>query len=270
MEAEIKDYYLEEYHAIRAEILQYLEEFQTVRNMMFTVTGTLLGFGVGTDRPYLLLLPLLVIIPSYFIAIDYEKCVNVAAAYLKVFYEQKDGFPAKWETRKVYLDVYLRKASEKYVPIFNKRDLPYKVSALACVVIYFGFWCVNHLSHWFEVGSIECIGVQGIAELALGVVALIAVLVTIFRFKSVSFEDCWKAWQGISRREQKGNIALDVQKAYAEINSELITVGIFKRIRWILSGKKPTEASNIESNSTDKKGEEQGTTLETNSRDESI
>lgn len=58
---ETKNSELEEYRLLRTEILQYLEEYQTVRNMMYAITGVLLGLGVGTDKSYLLLLPLLVI-----------------------------------------------------------------------------------------------------------------------------------------------------------------------------------------------------------------
>ena len=35
----------EEYKLMREEILQYMEEYQTVRNMMYAVTGVILGFS---------------------------------------------------------------------------------------------------------------------------------------------------------------------------------------------------------------------------------
>lgn len=239
-DASINDYELEECRLIRAEILQYLEEFQTVRNMMYAVTGVLLGFGVQTGNSYLLLLPLLVIIPSYFIAIDYEKCVNVAATYLKVFYEQKDGFPIKWETRKVYLNPYLSQSSERYISSFNKQDLPYRVSAMACVLIYLGIWCINYLSYWAGCLSERAMPSSGVLELLLGIVALILVFVTVFRFKAVSFEDSWKAWEKIRDREQNHRVAYDAQTAFDEIRQETITVDFITKMKWILSGKKPS------------------------------
>ncbi|MCD7759568.1 MAG: hypothetical protein LUH52_07585, partial [Bacteroides uniformis] len=106
----------------------------------------------------------------------------------------------RWETRKVYMDIYLRQSSEKYIPSFNKQDLPYRVSAMACVLTYFGVWGVNHLPDWTERLLEGILPSNGVPEL-LGIVALILVFVTVFKFKAVSFEDSWKAWEKIRDRE---------------------------------------------------------------------
>ena len=76
-----------EYLMIRQEILQYIEEYQSVRHMMYFVTATAIGFKEVLQMPaYIFLLPLVIIIPSYIIAIDYWKCVVRAATYLMVFH----------------------------------------------------------------------------------------------------------------------------------------------------------------------------------------
>lgn len=58
-----------EYEMLRQEILQYLEEYQSVRNMMYLITVTVLGFGLNAEdvSAYFFLLPLVVIIPSYLV-----------------------------------------------------------------------------------------------------------------------------------------------------------------------------------------------------------
>lgn len=238
----IKDYELEECRFIRTEILQYLEEYQTVRNMMYAVTGTLLGFGIGTSKPYLLLLPLLVIIPSYFISIDYEKCVHVAATYLKVFYESRKDFPIKWETRKVYLEgCCLLQVSDKYVTSFNRQQLPYKISALACVTIYLGLWVLNNIALQIDLVSrkINFESVTGGFDLLLGIFAMAAVFTTVFKFKSISYNTCWRAWEEIYQKEHNVGIPTDAKTAISEFEHYALKVGTINKIKWILSGKRP-------------------------------
>lgn len=60
MNTELK---LKEYEMLRDEILQYLEEYQNLRNMMYIIAVTILGFGLANDNAveYVYLLPLVVI-----------------------------------------------------------------------------------------------------------------------------------------------------------------------------------------------------------------
>lgn len=39
-----------EYDMLRAEILQYLQNYQTVRNMMYIITATILGFAINEEN----------------------------------------------------------------------------------------------------------------------------------------------------------------------------------------------------------------------------
>lgn len=55
-----------EYNILRAEILQYMEEYQNLRNMMYVGTAALLGINTAASlNVYLFLLPQIIIIPSY-------------------------------------------------------------------------------------------------------------------------------------------------------------------------------------------------------------
>ena len=66
-----------EYEMLRTEILQYMEEYQSVRNMMYLATAAILGLNsVMFQNYYLFLLPLVVILPSYMVSYNYWKSVT--------------------------------------------------------------------------------------------------------------------------------------------------------------------------------------------------
>lgn len=95
-----------EYELLRVEILQYLEEYQTVRNMMYVAVASILGFNSALwNKYYLFLLPLVVILPSYNIFHNYYRCVVCASTYIQTFLESDpDGM--RWETRHHRFSVY--------------------------------------------------------------------------------------------------------------------------------------------------------------------
>lgn len=126
-----------EYLMLREEILQYLREYQSVRNMMYLVTATTLGFCFGKESnvsSYLFLLPLIVILPSYIIATDYRKNVVRAATYLMVFYEQEEDSIFHWET-----NLALIKKQCRFMTGTNYQHIPYYVCGILCIILYFGF-----------------------------------------------------------------------------------------------------------------------------------
>lgn len=244
MEAQIKDCDLEECRLLRAEILQYLEEYQKVRDMMYAVTGTLLGVGIGTGISYLLLLPLIVIIPSYFIAIDYQKCVHVAATYIKVFYESQEEFPIKWETRKVFLDgCCFGQKTDRYILMFDRQLLPYKVCAIASVALYFCNWWSINISSWINYFSrnITFGATTGKVEFFLGVLSLVLVSMTVFKFEAISYNTCWKAWEEIQKKEQGVGLPTDSETAIRECEHYMVKINIWQKIRWILKNKRPDD-----------------------------
>lgn len=127
-----------EYKFLRTEILQYLEEYQTVRNMMYCVTAAVLGINGNTSgSPYIFLLPLLVILPSYIIFYDYWRDIVRAAKYLEIFYEGERQFPYHWETR---LGKFSHKCKTKRIIGVRAQQLPFIVCGIVCIVIFF---CCN-------------------------------------------------------------------------------------------------------------------------------
>lgn len=161
---------------LRTEILQYLEEYQSVRNMMYTATAALLAFGIDTGQVYMLLLPLVVIIPSYSIAMNYWGCVVKAATYLQCFYEENtishSGYPIQWETRAHRFKLEQEKQESEALnngddsvedATKSEQLLPYKVAALVCHAVYYTmFFTVNipvfrgYLAGEMSVSLLDC------------------------------------------------------------------------------------------------------------------
>lgn len=128
----------EEYQFIHAELLQYLNNYQAVRNMMYVVTLACLGLSIGNDaqNPHLCLLPLIVILPSFLVAVNFWKCVLIDSTYLKIFHEDR-GSPFRWEGRHDQLFQQMPKLDDA----INVQYLPYAVCAAVSLLLY-----VIHLS----------------------------------------------------------------------------------------------------------------------------
>lgn len=109
-----------EYDMLRIEIMEYLKNLQTVRNMMFIVAGTAFGFGINNHNPYLFLLPIVVIFSSYIVSLDYWNCTVKACTYLQAFYEEDSESPYHWETRQQRLPEFMetpfRKVTVQHIP----------------------------------------------------------------------------------------------------------------------------------------------------------
>jgi len=122
---------IREYEMLRQEILQFLEEYQNLRNMMYVITVTLLGFCLSNKNivEYMYLLPLIVILPSYLTYIGYFNDIVRDAAYLTVFHESDINSPFKWESR---LEQYSSVNPEKN----GYRKIPYITCAIISILFY--------------------------------------------------------------------------------------------------------------------------------------
>lgn len=176
-----------EYLMIRDEILQYLDKYQTVRNMMYVVSATLLGFGIkevnGNIDRYIFLLPLIVIIPSYIIAIDYWECVRKAAAYLIVFHEE-EGSVFHWESRSFKLGNEI-----KFFKI-NRQLIPYYICGITSIILYFVFLGLNNQDRF----------------IGIGVSSISFIIMLYFRKRLVSFETYIKGWKSVKGKEKGTDI----------------------------------------------------------------
>lgn len=140
-----------EYEMVRTEILQYLEEYQSVRNMMYLATATILGVNsIMFQNYYLFLLPLIVILPSYIIFYNYWRSVTCASTYIQVFLDDEAiQTTYHWEIRHRYFG-YIdndkkRQTGDKLRGLdMHSHQIPYLICSGLCVTLY----CVNMLWHY--------------------------------------------------------------------------------------------------------------------------
>lgn len=183
-----KELKLKEYEMLRQEILQYLEEYQNLRNMMYIITVTLLGFCLTGEKTivYAFLLPLAVIIPSYIISYDYWKCVTKAATYLRVFHERDVNYPCHWETRHSNFNKIYNFSSKS-----DYQELPYAICSCVCIFLYF-----------LNVDYSKCY----IFEINTGIATIIMVIFVFAKYRGVNTEKYIDAWEQVKKEEKISQI----------------------------------------------------------------
>lgn len=150
-----------EYEMLRAEILQYLEEYQSVRNMMYLATAAILGLNsMMFQNYYLFLLPLVVILPSYIIFYNYWKSVSCASTYIQVFLDNEDVQEIyHWELRHRYFSE-LHKENKKLAADklrgldMHCHQIPYLFCSCLCLVLYWINMLQRYISPYVR-GTLE-------------------------------------------------------------------------------------------------------------------
>lgn len=133
--------FFKEYEMVRTEILQYLKEYQSVRNMMYLATATILSVNSFMFQSYYLcLLPLIIILPSYMIFYNYWKAVSYASTYIQVFLDDDTVQTTyHWELRLRYFGELLKKprGGDKLRDLnMHSHQLPYWLCSYLCLALY--------------------------------------------------------------------------------------------------------------------------------------
>lgn len=202
----------EEYKLIRAEILQYTEEYQSVRNMMYAATGAILGLNSSVwENPYLFLLPLVVILPSYILLYNYWEAVGKASTYIRIFLEKEpvsEEAPDKlgvrsdycWEGRHYR---FSKRFCSKRMKIpaclhgMHIQQLPYILCAVLCVFLY-GKNVIqigaisNHGERWPVIRLADDMGVISVLILIAIMIATIWVFVAFWKIDDPMIEQTWR------------------------------------------------------------------------------
>ena len=215
----------DEYLFLRQEILQYLNNYQSVRDMMYGSTLTCLGLGlffedsIAIGAQYLFLLPLIVIVPSFLVAVNFWKCVAVDACYLRVFYETEsstddtDASPNqetmeasnvyfRWETRHAELFRLKPELGDK----INVQHVPYVVCALVCLIL---FWW-ELLSTAFPVLAADVPIAEKIVQLdsmsvIVGTGVTFLCLLVFLRYRKIDEQAIMDGWREVKQAEQNGH-----------------------------------------------------------------
>lgn len=126
------EFKLEEYKSLRTEMLQHIQDYQNVRNMMYLVALTMIGFFIKKDVNVLYFLsPSIIIIPSYFVAMNSWHTVTKISTYINVFYEQDNGC-INWENR----NFDFKKHNEKITKM-STNLMSYLLMQFFCAILYF-------------------------------------------------------------------------------------------------------------------------------------
>lgn len=174
---------IREYEMLRQEILQYLDKYQVVRNMMYVITVILLGFCLTGKNTivYAYLLPLIVILPSYITAYDYWKCTTKLAAYLIVFHERDKKYPYQWEIRKNNFN-----ENNHFLPKNDYQELPYISCYICCISLYF-----------FKIDYSQSFYIQ----LIIGIITICIGIIIFIRFRGTDVKKYIDAWEKVKRAE---------------------------------------------------------------------
>ncbi|MCD7818246.1 MAG: hypothetical protein LUH07_04255 [Lachnospiraceae bacterium] len=194
-----------EYNTLRLEILQYMEEYQNLRNMMYVGTAALLGINTAASfSVYLYLMPLIIIIPSYILFYDYWKSVSVASLYMQVFLERDtidEGVSYHmWEThhnefnREVKLDDN-GKIDPKYAhdlrwSDMNCHHIPYFLCAALCFILY----VMEVVGIVLNTDNMKAIINDVIFECILGVILFLVCCAVFYFFRAPDRERITDTW----------------------------------------------------------------------------
>ncbi len=208
-----------EYEMLRAEILQYMEEYQNLRNMMYVGTATLLGLNSAVwANLYLFLLPLIIILPSYILFVDYWKSVSVASIYIQLFLEKDESGKLsgsrKWETMHKKFSAELKKKDNGAIcwkrclsPIWSGMQchkIPYIVCTILCLAIY-GYFVI--------VGQYDGKAIEMTPTVILGIIALVASLVVFILYRSPNEKTIAEVWEQTRKRMNEEAVLEEEQKS---------------------------------------------------------
>ena len=183
----------EEYKMLRTEILQYLQDYQSVRNMMYVTSIAIFAFlfSQNITEPLIYLSPLVVILPSYICAFNFWRSVTQDSAYLIVFHEER-GSSFRWENRH---DVFSKKYGGESPFTMNVQSLPYIAMCAMCFV----FCLINFYRIHDSFSAFKC----NITGFVMTVCCLICIIVFV-RYGKLDKEKILNEWRTI--RDEEINI----------------------------------------------------------------
>ena len=133
---------IEEYKMLRAELVNYMDKQQSLRDMIYAAIATCIVSLLSDDIPIIcMLLPLLFVLPAYACSCNYWICIRKVSAYLVVFHECYVDCPYHWETSHLLSKEYNPKVEDEirrksvFFNIYIQLSL-YYVFAFVSILLY--------------------------------------------------------------------------------------------------------------------------------------
>jgi len=119
--------YVEEYRTLREEILVHEKSIWQVHSFLLTAAGAIFGYGLTVNNPFVLLVPLVILIPGIYMILSRWSHIYRIAAYIRLLLEPEvDGL--NWETHW---------ARVRELDIKVKRGLLWRYNQPICLLLIF-------------------------------------------------------------------------------------------------------------------------------------
>ncbi len=136
-----------EYDNIKKELEISLDVVRKANNALYVGVTAVLAWAVTASNPILCLLSYCVIIPVYFIALDYNIASMKLGAYLLVFHNDK------WEKR--LHKVNLRKVIKRHASSYRN---PFIYASIASTILFLAFFDYDNIDVLKIVQIVICTG----------------------------------------------------------------------------------------------------------------
>ena len=196
-----------EYEFLRNEIIQDYQIMDSSRNLLYFAVGVILTLSLNIREPFISLLPFIVIIPIYFVTLDYSYSAQMAGAYLQVFYEPEFFH---WETRHYELSKHYTSKSTNFSSTFH---FPFIITGVGSLMIF---------AYLFIEDQRSFLSFTSIARLICACVVFIALISIYYKHRNIDSirEDYIAKWKLIKAAEGKNACNNSADGQYAAGNEQ--------------------------------------------------
>lgn len=126
----------EEYLMLREELLHADTMKNNIMIAMYGFIGAILAFAITQEDNLFVLLPYVVLIPSYAVVLGYDRTVYRIGSYLLVFHEEEDG-EFQWESRIPSFTDQRNKNTHSLFKFIEAFNFPFLFTTLFLTALFF-------------------------------------------------------------------------------------------------------------------------------------
>lgn len=188
----------DEYLMLRNEILQIYNIVHGTRSILYLFVSGIVSYAFVNNKLGLLLLPHIVIIPMYLIAIDYTRDMYRIGTYLQVFHEGKDF---NWETRQYKLNYTIKNKMIRFAKVFH---LPYLTTSVSCFLCFLYKSCSGNPNILIGFVTKPYENIKTVIYIIIILIELIITLIIYFKYRDMTSiqKNYYTSWNEIKLSEQ--------------------------------------------------------------------